>query len=67
MNTDIVDVIGGYVRLEHHRHVSVGHCPFHRERTPSFTVSHFTHRYKCFGCGAQGDVHDFIAAIERHQ
>ncbi len=63
----IVRVVGEYVRLKRSgagpRYV--GLCPFHTEKTPSFSV-HATHQfYKCFGCGAGGDVIKFVMDIER--
>jgi len=66
-SVDIVKVVGEYVRLRKSgagpRYV--GLCPFHTEKTPSFSV-HQTHQfYKCFGCGAGGDVIKFIMEIER--
>lgn len=42
-----------------------GCCPFHRDRTPSFTIYEGDRRFKCFGCGAQGDVFDFIMRMEQ--
>lgn len=64
---DIVRVVGEYVRLKRQgagpRYV--GLCPFHSEKTPSFSV-HTTHQfYKCFGCGAGGDAIKFVMEIER--
>lgn len=64
---DIVKVIGEYVRLKRAGSGPryVGLCPFHTEKTPSFSV-HQTHQfYKCFGCGAGGDVIRFVMEIER--
>src|SRR5258707_12374029 len=65
-SVDIVKVIGQYVRLRKSG-VSryTGLCPFHSEKTPSFTV-HAAHQfYKCFGCGAGGDVLKFVMEIDR--
>ncbi len=63
---DIVAVIGEYVRLKRAgaagRHV--GLCPFHKEKTPSLTVNTERQRFKCFGCGAGGDVFEFVQRIE---
>lgn len=64
---DIVNVIGQYVRLRKAGASPryVGLCPFHTEKTPSFSV-HSTHQfYKCFGCGAAGDALKFVMEIER--
>lgn len=62
--TDIVAVVGQYVILKkmgrHHK----GLCPFHGEKTPSFTVNEEMGLYKCFGCGAGGDVIKFLMEIE---
>lgn len=62
--TDIVGVIGSYVALKkmgrHHK----GLCPFHSEKTPSFMVNEEMGLYKCFGCGAGGDVIKFLMEIE---
>ena len=64
-SVDIVKVIGEYVRLRKSG-VSryTGLCPFHNEKTPSFSV-HAGHQfYKCFGCGASGDVLKFVMEFE---
>jgi DNA primase len=61
---DIVDVIGEYVRLSRQGKSYVGLCPFHSERTPSFSVSPDKQLYHCFGCGAGGNVFTFIMEIE---
>ncbi len=61
---DIVEVIGRYVRLRKAGPRYVGLCPFHTEKTASFSV-HTVHQfYKCFGCGAGGDVIKFVMEIE---
>ncbi|MBO8126039.1 MAG: DNA primase [Firmicutes bacterium] len=62
--SDIVKIIGEYVRLKRRGRNLVGLCPFHNERTPSFTVSPETQLYHCFGCGAGGNVFSFIMDIE---
>src|SRR5579885_2723105 len=64
-SVDIVQVIGDYVRLRKSGVARyTGLCPFHSEKTPSFSV-HAGHQfYKCFGCGASGDVIKFIEQIE---
>jgi DNA primase len=54
------DWIGREVRLERCGQEYIGLCPFHNERTPSFTVRDDRHFFYCFGCGAHGDVIDFI-------
>jgi DNA primase len=62
---DIVQVVGEYVRLRKAGPRYVGLCPFHSEKTPSFSV-HAAHQfYKCFGCGMGGDVLKFVMEIER--
>jgi DNA primase len=66
-SVDIVKTIGEYVRLKRAGSTPryMGLCPFHTEKTPSFSV-HAGHQfYKCFGCGAGGDVFKFIMEIER--
>lgn len=66
-SVDIVRVVGEYVRLKRAGSGPryTGLCPFHQEKTPSFSV-HSTHQfYKCFGCGAGGDVIKFVMEMER--
>ena len=60
----IVDTIQGYVQLRRVGRNWVGLCPFHAEKSGSFNVREETRRYKCFGCGASGDVFKFIQEIE---
>lgn len=61
---DIVDVIGEYVQLKKQGKNYMGLCPFHDERTPSFSVSPDKQLYHCFGCGAGGNLFTFIMEIE---
>ncbi len=58
------DVIGQYVALRRVGRNQVGLCPFHAERSGSFNVRDETGRYRCFGCGAAGDVFKFVQEIE---
>lgn len=58
-------VIGNYVALKRAGRNFLGLCPFHGEKTPSFNVRDETGRYKCFGCGASGDVFKFVQEVER--
>ena len=62
--SDIVSVISSYVRLTPKGRQYWGNCPFHHEKTPSFCVNAELQFYKCFGCGAGGDVIRFIQEIE---
>jgi hypothetical protein len=64
--SDIVSVVGVYVPLKRLRNTLayVGLCPFHTERTPSFRADATRQRYHCFGCGADGDVFEFVQRIE---
>ncbi len=62
--TDIVDLIGSYVPLRRRGRLYTGLCPFHNEKTPSFTVYPDTQSYYCFGCGAGGDVISFVRQRE---
>jgi DNA primase len=60
----IADVVQQYVALKRVGRNWVGLCPFHGERSPSFNVREETGRYRCFGCGAAGDVFTFVQEIE---
>ncbi|MBX5439030.1 MAG: DNA primase [Thermoflavifilum sp.] len=62
---DIVDVIGSFVRLKKRGANYLGLCPFHHEKTPSFTVSPSKEIYKCFGCGRSGNVISFLMEHEK--
>jgi len=61
---DIVDVVGSYIELTQRgtRHVAL--CPFHNEKTPSFSVNSQNQFYYCFGCRQSGDIFDFVMAME---
>ena len=59
----IIDVVSGHVHLKRHGRIYKGLCPFHSEKTPSFTVYPDTQSYYCFGCGAGGDVISFTKEI----
>ena len=61
---DIVDVVSRYVHLKRSGSNYVGLCPFHNEKTPSFTVSSTKRLFHCFGCGLGGDVITFIMKVE---
>jgi len=62
---DIVKVIEGYIRLRKAGAQNyTGLCPFHKEKSPSFSVHAVRQFYHCFGCGASGDVFSFVAKIE---
>lgn len=64
---DIVDVISGYVKLKKRGSSYVGLCPFHNEKTPSFSVSQAKQMYYCFGCGAGGNVYTFMMQYENFE
>lgn len=61
---DIVDVISGYVKLQKKGSSYFGLCPFHNEKSPSFSVSRTKQMYYCFGCGAGGNVITFVMEYE---
>lgn len=63
---DIVDVISGYVRLQKKGRDYFGLCPFHNEKSPSFSVSRQKQMYYCFGCGAGGNVFTFLMEYENY-
>ena len=64
MKNDIVDVISGYVKLQRKGSSYFGLCPFHNEKSPSFSVSPSKQMYYCFGCGAGGNVFTFLMEYE---
>jgi DNA primase len=63
---DIVEVIGGFVKLKKRGTNWLGLCPFHHEKTPSFTVSPSKEIYKCFGCGKSGNAVSFVMEHEKY-
>jgi len=63
---DIVDVVSGYVRLQKKGANHWGCCPFHNEKTPSFSVNGAKQMYHCFGCGAGGNVFTFVMNYENY-
>ncbi|MCI8466512.1 MAG: DNA primase [Lachnospiraceae bacterium] len=64
--SDIVDVISSYVRLQKKGGTYFGLCPFHNEKTPSFSVTPGKQMYYCFGCGAGGNVITFLMEYENY-
>ena len=64
MRDDIVDIISSYVNLKRSGSNYVGLCPFHNEKTASFSVSGNKQMYYCFGCGAGGNVFTFLMEYE---
>src|SRR6185295_16685624 len=63
---DIIDIVGGFVKLKKRGANYLGLCPFHNEKTPSFTVSPSKEIYKCFGCGRSGNSISFIMEHEKY-
>lgn len=63
---DITDVVGSFVKLKKRGTNLLGLCPFHNEKTPSFTVSPSKEIYKCFGCGKSGNVVSFVMEHEKY-
>jgi len=63
---DIIDVVGGFVKLKRRGANYLGLCPFHNEKTPSFTVSPAKEIYKCFGCGRSGNTISFLMEHEKY-
>ncbi len=61
---DIADVIGDYVPLKKKGNSLWGLCPFHTEKTPSFSVSRERQTFHCFGCGKGGDIFSFVMELE---
>ena len=66
MKNDIVDVVSGYVRLQKKGGNYWGLCPFHNEKTPSFSVSGNKQMFHCFGCGTGGNVFTFVMNYENY-
>lgn len=66
MKNDIVDVISSYVKLQRRGSTYFGLCPFHNEKTASFSVTPSKQMYYCFGCGAGGNVYTFLMEYENY-
>ena len=66
MKNDVVDVLSGYIHLQKKGSSYFGLCPFHNEKSPSFSVSPGKQMYYCFGCGAGGNVFTFIMEYENY-
>lgn len=64
--SDIVDIISGYIKLKKNGSSYVGLCPFHNEKSPSFSVSPGKQLYHCFGCGVGGNVITFVMEYENY-
>ena len=63
--TDIVDLVSGHVQLTRKGRNFLGLCPFHTEKTPSFNVNPELQIYRCFGCGAGGNIFKFVQEMDR--
>ena len=63
-NNDVVDIISQYVHLTRKGRNYFGLCPFHSEKSPSFSVSPDRQIFHCFGCGVGGNVYTFLMKIE---
>ena len=66
MKNDIVDVVSQYVKLNRRGNTYFGLCPFHNEKTPFFSVTPSKQMYYCFGCGAGGNVYNFVMEYENY-
>lgn len=65
-SVDVLDVVGAYVKLKKRGANYLGLCPFHNEKSPSFTVSPTKEIYKCFGCGKSGNSISFLMDLEKY-
>lgn len=63
---DIVEIVGSFIKLKKRGANYLGLCPFHNEKTPSFTVSPSKEIYKCFGCGRSGNSISFLMEAEKY-
>ena len=63
---DIIEIIGGFMKLKKRGANYIGLCPFHNEKTPSFSVSPSKEIYKCFGCGRSGNAIGFLMEHEKY-
>ena len=63
---DIIDIIGSFIKLKKRGANYLGNCPFHNEKTPSFTVSPTKEIFKCFGCGKSGNTISFLMEHEKY-
>jgi DNA primase len=63
---DIIEIVGGFIKLKKRGANYLGLCPFHGEKSPSFTVSPAKEIYKCFGCGRSGNTISFIMEHEKY-
>src|SRR5918993_3690314 len=63
---DIIEIVGGFIKLKKRGANYLGLCPFHNEKSPSFTVSPAKEIYKCFGCGRSGNTISFIMEHEKY-
>ncbi len=66
IKNDVVDIISGYVKLQKKGSNYFGLCPFHNEKSPSFSVSPAKQMYYCFGCGAGGNAITFVMEYENY-
>jgi DNA primase len=63
---DVVEVVGSFVKLKKRGVNYIGLCPFHNEKSPSFSVSPTKEIYKCFGCGKSGNSISFLMEAEKY-
>ncbi|HTB51759.1 MAG TPA: CHC2 zinc finger domain-containing protein, partial [Ferruginibacter sp.] len=63
---DIIDIVSTFVKLKKRGANYIGNCPFHNEKSPSFTVSPVKEIYKCFGCGRSGNSIGFLMEHEKY-